>query len=446
MTAAELGWATAAVAACLRGGPPPRDWLPAQGGAALPATVRAAVVGLANRALTDRRRLRFLLGLPDLLVPLAAESEAQALVLGAAVAAGSLEPGAAAQWHRSSDGPDAAAFARVRTPEAALAALPADQRLRIEASLPDWLAEALQAEYGRDAAAVGAALRETPPRTLRCNTLRCAGRAVLAAELAAAGIRTAPTRFAVEGLQVLGDGDLFATRAYRRGAFEQQDEASQLGAAIVAPPPRGAVLDLCAGRGGKTLALSAMLQNRGELLATDPDPRRLDQLRRRARAAGVANLRTALLPDDAWPLLVAAFARRADRVLVDAPCSGSGSLRRRPEARWRMGSADLAALLRTQAELLATAADHLRPGARLVYTTCSLLRAENEDQITALLEQRPELELVRLAEVLGGAVAAPIADATGSFLAMRPDRHGTDGFFGAIVRRRRKSLGQIVSG
>jgi 16S rRNA (cytosine967-C5)-methyltransferase len=410
---AELALATAAVAACLGGGPAPRDWLPAHGGARLPGAVRGAVVALANRVLGERRRLRCRLGLPDLATPLPPDREAAALVRLAAAARH--EPAA----------------------DQALAQAPDEHRFAIEHSLPDWLAAALQADFGPEAAAVASALLEAPPRTLRTNRLRRAGRAALAAELLQAGIRTEPTPFAPDGLLVAGDGDLFATAAYRDGAFEQQDEASQLGAWLTAPPPRGAVLDLCAGRGGKTLALAALLQNRGELLATDPDPRRLEQLRRRARAAGATNVRTVLLPDGGWPDLVADFARRADRVLVDAPCTGSGSLRRRPEARWRFGLEDFAALLRTQAELLATVASHLRPGARLVYTTCSLLRAENQDQITALLADRPELEPVRLAEVLGGAVAAPIADATGTFLSLRPDRHGCDGFFGAIVRRRR---------
>jgi 16S rRNA (cytosine967-C5)-methyltransferase len=137
------------------------------------------------------------------------------------------------------------------------------------------------------------------------------------------------------------------------------------------------------------------------------------------------------------PSAVAAFAGHADRILVDAPCSGTGSWRRRPEARWALAADGLEALVATQDRLLAQAASWLRPGARLVYATCSLLRQENEARVDALLAADPGLERVRLVEILGGVAARPIADATGTNLSLRPDRHGTDGFFAAVLRRKR---------
>ena len=160
---------------------------------------------------------------------------------------------------------------------------------------------------------------------------------------------------------------------------------------------------------------------------------------RRAARAGADNVRPQLLGRDGADVFapVDAFARRCDRILVDAPCSGTGSWRRRPQARAAVQEADLDELVRTQRRLLEQAAAWLQPGARLVYATCSLLRDENEAQVQWLRERCPELEVVRLAEVLGGAVASPITDATGTFLQLRPDLHGCDGFFAAVLRRPR---------
>jgi 16S rRNA (cytosine967-C5)-methyltransferase len=293
------------------------------------------------------------------------------------------------------------------------------------------------AAHGERADAVVAALAQPAPRTLRANLLRVRDRDQLAAELAAEGVATTPCRHAATALQAHGEADLFATAAYQRGAFEQQDEASQLVAALVAPPPGGKVLDACAGSGGKALALAAALANRGVVAAVDVHGGRLEALRRRARRAGATNLAVHLVPESAWTPAVDEFARRADRILVDAPCSGTGSWRRRPEARWGVDEASLAQLAAAQEQLLARAAAALQPGARLVYATCSLLPEENAARVAALLATDPELEAVRVAEVLGGAAAAPIADAGGAELSVRPDVHGCDGFFAAVVRRRR---------
>lgn len=315
----------------------------------------------------------------------------------------------------------------------------AQLRFAIRHSLPEWLAAAFLREFEREAEAeaVAVALNEPAPRTLRANLLRVSSREALANSLAAQGIPTRAARYAAHGLHVEGVADLFACAAYREGAFEQQDEASQLAVAATAPPPRGRVLDLCAGNGGKTLGLSAAMQNRGEIFATDVHDGRLQALKVRARRAGVSNLRAMAIGEDRWPAEVEAFAAAADRVLVDAPCSGVGSFRRRPEARWKLAEADLLSLQRTQDGLLDRVATLLRPGARIIYATCSLLRRENEARVEALLARRSDLERVRLAEVLGAAAAGPIADAMGSSLSLRPDRHGCDGFFAAILRKRR---------
>lgn len=398
---------------------------------------RAAISSLAHTALAQQRRLEVLAGGAQGLPQLAPYVRATVLVLASLVdrqqlLADSASRAAERRLQRPFD------FAPVLAGAERFASI-ADPVARFGAcwSLPDWLAGRLLAEFGDEAATVVRALNEPAPRTLRANTLRVASRDELARSLQAQGIGTRLAAHAPHGLHVDGDADLFATALYQNGAFEQQDEASQLAALAVAPPPRGRVLDLCAGSGGKTLAVAAALQNRGEVLATDVHDGRLQALRQRARRAGVTNVRALQIGEHEWPAAVEEFARTADRILIDAPCSGTGSWRRHPEGRWTLTAADLAALLHTQDRLLDRVAGVLQPGARLVYATCSVLAAENELRVAALLQRRPELEVVRLAEVLGGAVARPIADAKGAFLSLRPDRQGCDGFFAAILRRRR---------
>ncbi|MBL8726978.1 MAG: RsmB/NOP family class I SAM-dependent RNA methyltransferase [Planctomycetes bacterium] len=443
MSDLEAAWRPAAdaVAAWLATGRAPRDAIAAD--AALrrqPATVRAAAIRLARDAVAGRRRLEWLLGCAAGSPQATPLHRAAALVLARQVELGALAPTAAAARLPGPARGGTVDFAAVLRPERRFATIE-DPALgfAVRHSLPDWAAVALRTQFGAEAAAVATALGGEPPRTLRANTLRVASRDELARALAAEGVVTRPAPYAPQALHVEGDADLFATASYARGAFEQQDVASQLAAWVVAPPPAGKVWDLCAGVGGKTLALAAQLQNRGEVLATDVQLHRLAALRERARRAGADNVRALPIDPAAPGAEVAAFARRADRILVDAPCSGTGSWRRRPEGRWLLGPSDLAALTAMQDALLDRAAGLLRPGARLIYATCSLLAGENEARVAALRVRRPDLEVVRLAEILGAAAARPIADATGTFLSLRPDRHGCDGFFAAVLRRPRRT-------
>lgn len=436
---AATGAAVAAVGEWLTAGRSPRDAIADDAELRRqPPAVRAAAIRLAREAVAGRRRLAWLLG-ETVFAKAPATVQAAALVLARRVECGVMTPADAA---RTSARPGALVFDFMAVSQAeqrlATVAEPL-RRFALQHSVPDWLAAALQHQFGGEAAAVAAALGSEPPRTIRTNTLHLAGREALAAALAAEGVPSRPGAYAPLALHVDGDADLFATDSYTRGEFEQQDEASQLAAWIVAPPPGGRVLDLCAGVGGKTLALAAALHNRGEVLATDVQPHRLAALRARARRAGADNVRTLPVAADGPAGDIAAFARRADRILVDAPCSGTGSWRRRPEARWSLAATDLAPLTALQDSLLDRAAALLRPGARLVYATCSLLAEENEARIAALRQRQPQLEPVRVVEILGRLVAAPIADATGTFLQLRPDRHGCDGFFAAVLRRPRAS-------
>ena len=310
------------------------------------------------------------------------------------------------------------------------------ERLMVLGSLPDWLAYRLHRDHGDAAADLVTALCDTAPVTLRVNRLK-GTREQLAELLAKDGIETEPTAHAPDGLVIRTPTRLFTHATFHAGWFELQDEGSQLITVATAPPPGGVVLDACAGAGGKTLGLAAALANKGEILALDPEPRRLADLKKRMRRAGAHNARAMQVPEDHWPEEVLAFARRADRILLDAPCTGCGSMRRKPDMRWRMDRDGMERLRAVQAELLDRAIGCLKPGARVVYATCSLLREENEDVVAAALERHPGIERVALKEILGGERAAPISDPTGTWLATRPDRHGTDGFFTAVLRRPR---------
>jgi 16S rRNA (cytosine967-C5)-methyltransferase len=315
----------------------------------------------------------------------------------------------------------------------------ANERLGVGYSVPDWLVELVRAEVGEGALeATLARMNEAPPRVARVNTLRTSRDACLAA-LAEDGVLARATDHATAGVRLEGRRSPFRTRAFGRGELELQDEASQLVAELVAPPPGSFVIDVCAGAGGKTLALAALLRGKGKLVAVDASESKLAELRRRARRAGASNVQ-ALALDVRDPAL-ASFERRASRVLVDAPCTGLGAIRRNPEARWRLQPGDLPRLTTEQAGLLRAAARFVAPRGRLVYATCSFLPSEGERVIEAFLSENAEFTSVTAREVLGGARSASIATADGKYLrTWQPGRTDggdatMDGFFAAVVRR-----------
>jgi 16S rRNA (cytosine967-C5)-methyltransferase len=350
-----------------------------------------------------------------------------------------VEPSRAAQVEGDLD------WRAVATTDAAIAAerRPA-ARIAIAASLPDWLATRLVAEWGEAAEPLARALNQRAPMTVRANALRLApaGRAsepqdardALALELARAGLDTRAGAWSDTALIVESRTNLFGLEAFQRGAFEAQDEGSQLLAevAVAGLGERPLVVDLCAGAGGKTLAIAARLGNRGRVVATDVDGRKLEELRRRARRAGVSSAQAIELPGGAWPPALDPIRGRADAVLVDAPCSGIGALRRNPEARWRLREADLASFASRQREILTSARALLAPGGRLVYATCTLLAAENAEVVSAVAAAQPELRRVALVDVLG-ARARALGD--GRTLTVAPHTHGTDGFFAEVLER-----------
>ncbi|WP_242392491.1 RsmB/NOP family class I SAM-dependent RNA methyltransferase [Anaeromyxobacter oryzisoli] len=289
-------------------------------------------------------------------------------------------------------------------------------------SLPDWLAAELRLAAGDDAAALAEALARPGPICLRANTLR-APAAAIAARLAAEGLATRPGHLAPDALVALdARPNLYGLAALRDGAVEVQDEGSQLLGAIVGARPGEAVLDACAGAGGKALLLAAAVGRTGRVHAADPDAGKLARLEVRARRAGAEEI-VVVHGAAAAPEL------RVDRALVDAPCSELGALRRGPDLRWRLDPASFAPLPALQREILSRAARHVRPGGRLVYATCTFRRAEDEDVALAFEGDHPAFE--RVAPEADPSVVTPEG-----FLRTWPHRHGTDGFFAAVWTRR----------
>jgi 16S rRNA (cytosine967-C5)-methyltransferase len=303
---------------------------------------------------------------------------------------------------------------------------------------PEWLDAARACSFGDDRAAEGAALAERASLDLRVNALK-GGRAKAAKALAHLG--AAETPWSPVGLRVplLADGrgpPVQAEPAFLKGLIEVQDEGSQLAALLAAAIPGEQVVDFCAGAGGKTLALAAAMGNRGQLYAHDDDLRRLAPLHERARRAGIRNLQVRAPRGDADVL--ADLAGTADLVLVDAPCTGTGTWRRNPDAKWRLRPHALGERLREQDAALAGAARLVKPGGRLVYVTCSLLAEENEDRIAAFRAAHADFVPAPAAEVAAAAglpALAPFAIAAGDAIRLTPLRTGTDGFFIAMLRR-----------
>lgn len=300
--------------------------------------------------------------------------------------------------------------------------------LAIMGSLPRWLAAAWLEELGpAEAARLVSALAERAPIGLRANRLktdRDRARAALAAE----GIPAEPGALAPDALLVRESANVAGGRAFREGLVEIQDEGSQLIAAMVEPPPKGLIVDFCAGAGGKSLAIAPKLRDRQRLWAFDVRADAIKRARQRAARAGTKFVRFDVIPADG-PLPVAPAS--AVRVLVDAPCSGTGTLRRHPSLRQLLRGEDRAARREEQLGILTRAATLAAPGARVVYATCSLLRAENQGVVEAFLLGHPGWRLLPLRELWGEARAAALGD--GESLVLTPHRHGTDGFFAAVL-------------
>jgi 16S rRNA (cytosine967-C5)-methyltransferase len=308
------------------------------------------------------------------------------------------------------------------------------RRLSLSASFPEALAARWIAEFGPEAELAAAAMNQRAPLAARVNTLK-SNREELLAALRKGGVGAQPTLFSPLGVFLEARINAFSFEPFKQGWFELQDEGSQLLGMLVDAPPK-LVVDACAGAGGKTLQLAAQMRNRGELFALDVSEERLQDLRKRARRAGAFNIRARAIPHVGAEArsAVADLASRADRVLVDAPCSGTGSLRRNPDARYRITPADLEMQARRERELLSLFADLVRPGGRLIYGTCSVLHEENELVVADFLSARRDFALRPASSVLGEELASKVT--RDGFLRVAPHSHGTDGFFAAVLQRR----------
>jgi 16S rRNA (cytosine967-C5)-methyltransferase len=299
--------------------------------------------------------------------------------------------------------------------------------LAAETSLPRWLARLWSDQLGaEETRELAKALNQRAPLTVRTNLLKNT-RDELLATLRAEGSRVEPTRLSPWGVIFTGRTNVFALRAFKAGLFEVQDEGSQLIALACGARPGQVVVDACAGAGGKTLALASEMHNKGRLVACDRDGRRLDELRPRARRNGVHNWEARAVPESS-DARIADLAGQADVVLVDAPCSGLGALRRNPDARWRLDESEVDSFPPRQKQILDRYARLVKPEGRLVYATCSINRRENQDVRAAFLDAHPEFEPAQaLPDSLGLGNAADQQ--------LLPHRHGTDGFYIAVMHK-----------
>lgn len=307
-------------------------------------------------------------------------------------------------------------------------------------NLPAWLVEPLKAQLGGDFWALAQSMEEGAPLDLRVNALKDK-RAEVQKELAKAGIQAQPTPFSPWGLRIEGKPALTKLDAFTRGAIEVQDEGSQLLALLLDAKRGEMVVDFCAGAGGKTLAIGAGMRSTGRLYAFDVSGHRLEALKPRMARSGLSNVHPAAIAHERDER-VKRLSGKIDRVLVDAPCSGLGTLRRNPDLKWRQSEQAIAELTVKQTSILDSAARLVKSGGRLVYATCSVLPEENEAIAEAFAAAHPDfvpLEAAELLEQLKVAAAAGLCSggpSGGRYLRLWPHLHQTDGFFAAVWVRK----------
>ncbi len=306
-----------------------------------------------------------------------------------------------------------------------------DFRPAVRCDLPDWLYGVLEVQFGADEVLrLAAALNQPAPLDLRVNTLKTNREAVLA-QFAAEGIAAVAGSLSPLAIRLRDKPALARHPLFLAGAFEVQDEGSQLLGYLMEPRRGEMVVDFCAGAGGKTLLLGALMRNTGRLYAYDVSDKRLARLKPRLARSGLSNVHPVRIEHER-DTRIKRLAGKVDRVLVDAPCSGLGTLRRNPDLKWRQGEDSVAELAVKQAAILEAAARLVRPGGRVVYATYSLLTAENEAVVDAFLAGHPDFRPAPAAEVLARHGIA----VDGDFLRLLPHRQNTDGFFAAVLDKK----------
>jgi 16S rRNA (cytosine967-C5)-methyltransferase len=301
-----------------------------------------------------------------------------------------------------------------------------------QADLPDWLVERLATRMPEsEMLALARALNQPAPLDLRVNLIKDS-RAVVLAQLEKHGLAASPCPLAPEGVRLVGKPALSKYPLFISGAIEVQDEGSQLLGHLLAPKRGEMVVDFCAGAGGKTLLLGALMRSTGRLYAFDVSEKRLAKLKPRLARSGLSNVHPVAIAHEN-DQRVKRLGGKCDRVLVDAPCSGLGTLRRNPDLKWRQTPESVAELVVKQGNILAAAAKLLKPGGRLVYATCSLLAEENEQVVDAFLAAHAQFARKSAAAVLAAqGIQLELAD---DDLRLLPHIHGTDGFYAAVLER-----------
>jgi len=312
-----------------------------------------------------------------------------------------------------------------------------DAPLYVQGDIPEWVQPSFEENFAKDWLAEAKALAGRPALDLRANTLKAPREKVLKA-LERSGVE--PTVIARQGIRVqAGEGpsrlpNVTAELSFQKGWFEVQDEGSQIVADLVMPQEGDQVLDYCAGGGGKTLAMAAAMNNKGQVHAYDTDRKRLAPIIERLKRAGTRNVQ---VHDRLEGLM--ALAGKFDRVLVDAPCTGTGTWRRRPDTKWRLTQKNLEERLSQQREALAGAAPFVRPGGRLIYVTCSVLPEENEQQVYSFCEDNPEFEILSGADAWAGLFGIDKPQpwsADMKTVTLTPASTNTDGFFFCMMGRK----------
>ena len=317
---------------------------------------------------------------------------------------------------------------------------PADLMERHRHNLPEWLVQPLKDQLGDEFWPLAESMAQNAPLDLRVNVLK-EKRADVQKELARAAIKSVATPYSPWGLRIEGKPALTKLDAFTRGAIEVQDEGSQLLALLLDAKRGEMVADFCAGAGGKTLAIGATMRSTGRLYAFDVSAHRLDALKPRMARSGLSNIHPAAIAHERDER-IKRLAGKIDRVLVDAPCSGLGTLRRNPDLKWRQSAKAVQELVVKQAAILDSAARLLKPGGRLVYATCSILPQENEAIAEAFTAAHPDFVPLDAGEVLSQLKVEQAASLcsggeTGTaYLRMWPHRHQTDGFFAAVWTRK----------
>jgi 16S rRNA (cytosine967-C5)-methyltransferase len=305
------------------------------------------------------------------------------------------------------------------------------QSLSVQAELPEWLIEKMRASYSdEEILTLGQAMQQGAPLDIRVNTLLAKREDVLQ-KLQEQNIDATVTPYSPIGIRLKEKIPLNKDALFTEGKVEVQDEGSQLLGFLLAPKRNDMVVDFCAGAGGKTLMLSALMNSQGRLYAMDVSEKRLANLKPRLKRSGASNIQPMLIAHEN-DLKVKRLSGKIDRVLVDAPCSGLGTLRRNPDLKFRQSPRSIEELNQKQTAILASASRLLKKGGRLVYATCSILPEENQHIVQAFLAGHPDFVLLPAGEILQ---QQKIPLEMGDYLQLRPNLHATDGFFAAVLER-----------